>query len=50
MKMMDCYLKTLKFAKHFIPMIPLNHQSSCPLPDGREIIKANLLLQINSLV
>ena len=49
MKMINCYLKTLKFAIYFIPMRP--HQSSeshCFLAAGRETIKADLLLQINS--
>ena len=50
MKMINCYLKTLKFAMYFIPVIPSNHRPSCLLAVGTETIKANLLLQINTLV
>ena len=48
MKTINCYLKSLKFAMYFIPMIPLNYPSTCLLAVCRETIKANLLLQINS--
>ena len=48
MKTINCYLKSLKFAMYFIPVIPLNHPSPCLLAVCRETIKANLLLQINS--
>ena len=50
MKTINCYLKSLKFAMYFIPMIPLNYPSTCLLAVCRETIKANLLLQINSWV
>ena len=45
--MINCYLKTLKFAMYFFPMIPSSHQFPCLLAGGRETIEANLLLQIN---
>ena len=44
------YLKTLKYAMYFIPMIPSNHRSPCLLAAGRETIKANFVLQISSWV
>ena len=47
MKMINCYLKTLKFAMHFFPMIPSSHQFPCLLAAGREDIEANQMLQIN---
>ena len=46
--MINCYLKTLKFAIYFIPMIPSSPRISAFLAAGRETIKANLLLQIHS--
>ena len=48
MKMIIGYLKTLKYAMYFIPMIPSNHRSPCLLAAGRETIKANFVLQISS--
>ena len=50
MKMINCYLKTLKFAMYFFPMIPSSHRFPCLVAAGRETIKANLLLQMNSWV
>ena len=48
MKMVNCYLKTLRFAMYFSPMFPSNHRYPCLLAAGRETIEANFLLQINS--
>ena len=48
--MINCYLKTLKFAIYFFPIIPSRHRFPCLLAAGRETIEANLLLQINSRV
>ena len=47
MKMTYCYLKTLKFAMYFFPMILSSHRYPCLPAAGRETIEANLLLQIN---
>ena len=46
--MVDCHLKTLKFALYFFPMIPSNHRSPRLLAADRENIEANVLFQINS--
>ena len=47
MKMISCYLKTLKVAMYFFPMIPSSHRFPCHLAAGREAIEANWMLQIN---
>ena len=47
MKMISCYLKTLKFAMYFFPMILSSHQFPCLLAAVREAIDGNQLLQIN---
>ena len=47
MKMINCYLKTLKLQCIF-PMIPTSHRSPRLFAAGRETIETNLLLQINS--
>ena len=48
MKMINCYLKTLKLQCIF-PMIPTSHRSPCLFAAGREIIAiTNKLLSLNT--
>ena len=48
MKMVNCHLKTLKFAIYFFTMIPSSHRFPRLLAAGRETIEGDLLLQFNS--
>ena len=50
MKIINCYLKTLKFDMYLFPMIASSHRSPYLPVAARETIEANLLLQINSWV
>ena len=45
--MMNCYLKTSKYAMYFFPRILSSHRFACLLATVREAIEANQLLQIN---
>ena len=42
MKMINCYLKAIKFANYFVPIIPSKHRSPCLLAVGRETINVKL--------
>ena len=40
--MINCYLKTIKFANYFVPIIPSKHRPPCLLAVGRETINVKL--------